>query len=88
MLAYVHAVHYCFSVWQETMADIQKQREIDAQRERMAHMQNAQYERALKAWVQSVLASLKHYCFSVWQETMADTRKNLEIEAQMARDST
>ena len=55
-----------------------RQRDIDAARELMAHIQNAQYERALKAWVSSDVKALLQGVFSLWHDKL--------VEAAMLRD--
>ena len=57
------------------MREAEKQREIDAAKERMAQIQNEQYERALKAWVSSDDSSLVHYIFSLWRDCVKEAAK-------------
>merc|ERR1711871_191536 len=43
-------LHYCFVVIHDVLKAARSEREIQEAQERMAHMQNSQYERALKLW--------------------------------------
>merc|ERR1719387_2802737 len=77
-------VHYMFSLWVEALKELLTQREIDAARERMQRMKNAQCERALKAFVMSDTHSMMHYCFSVWHDDLKEIQQQREFDA--ARD--
>merc|ERR1719498_1837756 len=78
-------VQYVLSLWIEVWREAVKQREIDAARERMQRMKNAQCERALKAFVMSDAQALFHYCFSTWHDDVKDLVKQREFEEARKR---
>merc|ERR1719443_2560656 len=61
-----------------------RQQELDAAREQMAQLHNAQYERALKQLASSDTGALVHYCFSILRDQAREARNQREIDA--ARD--
>merc|ERR1719353_327844 len=78
-------MHYCFSVWHDDLKEAKQQREFDAARERMQQMNNAQCERALKAFVMSDTQSSMHYCFSVWHDDLKEAKQQREFDAARER---
>ena len=65
--------------------EARKQREIDEAQERMRKSGNAEYERALKAWVSSDVRSLVHYVFSSWHDALKEAVREREIEEAQER---
>merc|ERR1712178_133651 len=81
-------MHYCYAILHDTLKEAQTQREIEEARDRMEKIKqsgNAEYERALKAWVSSDVKSLVHFVFSSWHDASKEAVREREIEEAQER---
>ena len=78
-------VHHLFSAWCDALREKAKLDEINAARERSAHLHNQKYEKALEAWATSDMQSLVHYFFSAWRAAAREKIKQDELDAARAR---
>ena len=55
------------------------------EKERARHIQDEQYERAVRALLQGSAAGNMQYCFVVWKEIVQESNVQQQIEAEKER---
>merc|ERR1719313_1913286 len=78
-------LHWCYSVWRDSAEESWKQRAIDEEKERLRHLHNEQYERAIQAWALSNASAGLHWCYSVWRESVEESWKQRAIDEEKER---
>merc|ERR1712096_28792 len=61
-------LHYCFTVWKDTMQESTSRRMIEAEKGRLARTKLAYNEKIDRTFAKSHLAGNMLYCVTVWNE--------------------
>merc|ERR1711871_229073 len=78
-------LHWCYSVWRDAVEESQKQSAIEEEKERLRHLHNHQYERALQALAMGSVSAGLHWCYSVWRDSAQESRMQRAIDEEKER---